>query len=61
MCTTVLAVRKVGHLNIKTKMFGFEVCLNVKRFCFHVKAAYLSYGEYVYPCFNKKGFPVKSI
>ena len=25
--TTILAVRKLGHLNIKTKMFDFEACV----------------------------------
>ena len=50
---SILVVRKVGHLNIKTKMFDFEVrvligwltqsignqnaCLKIKHFCLYVK------------------------
>ena len=51
-------VRKIGHLNIKTKMFDIEACVligwyslasqseRVPTRCFYVKETYLSYGEY---------------
>ena len=55
---TILDVRKIGHLNIKTKMLGNEAHVligwyslasqseRVPTRCFYVKVAYLSYGEY---------------
>ena len=54
----ILDVRKIGHLNIKTKMLDIEARLligwyslasqseRVPTRCFYVKVAYLSYGEY---------------
>ena len=54
----ILDVRKIGHLNIKTKMLDIEVRVLVGWYslssqsermptrCFYVKVAYLSYGEY---------------
>ena len=56
----ILDVRKIGHLNIKTKMLDIETCVlvgwhslasqseRVLTRCFYVKVAYLSYGEYSY-------------
>ena len=55
---TILDVRKIGHLNIKTKMLDIEARVligwyslanqseRVPTRCFYVKVAYLSYGEY---------------
>ena len=55
---SILDVRKIGHLNIKTKMFDIEARVmigwytlasqseRVPQSCFYVKVAYLSYGEY---------------
>ena len=55
---TILDVRKMGHLNIKTKMLDIEARVligwyslasqseRVPTRCFYVKVAYLSYGEY---------------
>ena len=53
---TILAVKKAGHLNIKTKMAANtlrEYSLasqseRVPQSCFYVKVAYLSYEEYNY-------------
>ena len=54
----ILYVRKIGHLNKKTKMFVIEARVligwyslasqseRVSQSCFYVKVAYLSYGEY---------------
>ena len=51
-------MRKIGHLNIKTKMLDIEARVligwyslasqseRVPTRCFYVKVAYLSYGEY---------------
>ena len=56
---TILDVRKIGHLNIKTKMLDIEARAligwyslasqseRVPTRCFYVKLAYLSYGEYI--------------
>ena len=54
-------VRKIGHLNIKTKMLVIEARVligwyflasqseRVPTRCFYAKVAYLSYGEYIFP------------
>ena len=54
----IFDVRKIGHLNIKTKMLDIEARVligwyslasqseRVPTRCFYVKVAYLSYGEY---------------
>ena len=56
---TILDVRKIGHLNIKTKMLDIEARVligwyslasqleRVPTRCSYVKVAYLSYGEYI--------------
>ena len=56
---TILDVRKIGHLNIKTKMLDIEVHVligwysiaseseRVPTRCFYIKVAYLSYGKYI--------------
>ena len=56
---TILDVRKIGHLNIETKMLDIEARVligwyslasqseRVPTRCFYVKVAYLSYGEYI--------------
>ena len=65
---TVLDVRKIGHLNIETKMLDIEARVligwyslaslseRVPTRCFYVKVAYLSYGEYIYitTCFSNR-------
>ena len=55
---TILDVRKIDHLNIKTKMLDIEAHVligwyslasqseRVSTRCFYVKVVYLSYGEY---------------
>ena len=63
-------VRKIGHLNIKTKMLDIEAHVLIGWYslasqselvptrCFYVKVAYLSYGEYIIygNCFNNCNF-----
>ena len=55
-----ISIRKIGHLNIKTKMLDIEVHVLIGRYllasqsehmpthCLYVKA-YLLYGKYIYP------------
>ena len=57
---TNIDIRKISHLNIKTKMFDIEARVligwyslasqseRVHTRCFYVKVAYLSYGEYTF-------------
>ena len=61
---SILDVRKIGHLNIKTKMFDIEARVligwyslagqseRVRQSSFYVKVAYLLYGEYNYDVYN---------
>ena len=63
MMRTNIDIRKIGHLNIKTKMLGIEARVligwyslasqieRVPTRCFYNKVAYLSYGEYSKICY----------
>ena len=60
----ILDVRKIGHLNIKTKMLDIDARVligwyslasqseRVPKRCFYVKVAYLSYGDISFYCLN---------